>query len=352
MRLEMSDRPVGFGVIGVDHNHIYRMAQDMLANGARLRGWWTRTRPEPPGAGVEPFADTLRAADYRSLLDDPEIDLVLVCAIPAERAKLSMEAMQAGKDVVSDKPGATTLEDLGQLRATAAATGRFWSVNFSERYWVRAAVKAAEVIREGRIGEVIHTAGLGPHRGMFSRRQPWFFERDLGGGILCDIGAHQVDHFLFYTGSQQVQVVSAALGNFTLPEHPRFEDFGELLLQGERASGYARVDWLTPDAQPYPGDSRLTILGTKGAIEIRKYVDLGGRPGMDHLFVAYGGEFERVDCSSVKPHYAADILRDVRGRTSTAERPGHSFLVTELTLRAQAEARLLGHLAQGATSQS
>jgi predicted dehydrogenase len=340
----MTHPAVTFGVIGVDHNHIYRMAEDMIANGARFKGWWTRGRPEPPGGNSKPFPDELRAADHRALLDDPEIDLILVCAIPSERAQLAIAAMRAGKDVVSDKPGATTLEDLAELRRTAASTQRFWSINFSERYWVRAAIKAAEIISQGRIGAVIHTTGLGPHRGMFARRQPWFFERATGGGILCDIGAHQVDHFLFYTRSQHARVVSATLGNFTQPSHPSFEDFGEVLLQGEHASGYARVDWLTPDAQPYPGDSRLTLLGTEGMIEIRKYVDLGGKPGADHLLLAYGAEVQRVDCSGVKLHYAADILRDVRERTSTAEAPGHSFRVTELTLRAQSEAIGLGHL--------
>lgn len=358
----MAQHRVNFGVIGADHIHIYRMVEEMLASGGVFRGWWTRDKPESSGAGGfkgawsrderdaagaarKPFNGAQRLADYRTLLDDPDIELILVGAVPGERAELSIEAMEAGKDVVTDKPGVTTLQDLERLRLTASATGRFWSVNFSERYLIRATIKAAEIIGQGVIGEVIHTVGLGPHRGMLDRRRPWFFERASGGGILCDLASHQIDNFLFFTGSRHPRVVAASVGNFTRPEFPQFEDFGEVLLQGERASGYARVDWLTPDAQPYSSDSRLTILGTRGVIEIRKYVDLGGRPGGDHLFVVHGGECERIDCSHVPLRYFADISNDVRERTSTAESPSHSFLVSELTLRAQVNALQRGYLA-------
>lgn len=342
----MTNRPLAFGVIGADHNHIHRMAADLTASGAVCKGWWTRQEPETLGGTVRPFPGTPRVRDYRQLLDDPDVDVVLVAALPNERATLAIEAMRAGKDVMSDKPGATTLTDVERLRECIAATKRIWSVNFSERYWVRAVVKAAELVAQGVIGDVIHTAGLGPHRGRFGTRPPWFFERAQSGGVINDLASHQIDHFVYFTRSEDVRIVAASVANFTLPEQPEFEDFGEVFLQGERASGYARVDWLTPDGQTYFGDNRLTILGTLGTIEVRKYVDLAGRPGGDHLFVARGAENERVDCTHVSLPYVADFVRDVRERSSTAERPGHSLLVSEITVRAQEMARRLGHLAR------
>ncbi len=228
---------------------------------------------KPVTGALNPLPASLRCADYRSLLDNPAIDLVLIGAMPSERANLAVAALQAGKDVVADKPGATKLDDLARVRQASKAAARFWSVNFSERYNIRAAAKAAEIIDAGVIGKVIHTVGLGPHRGLFGSRQPWFFRRDTGGGILCDLASHQIDNFIHFTGSRQPRLVASSVSNFTRPDLPEFEDFGEVLLQSERASGYARVDWLTPDAQPYASDSRLTILGTLGSIEIRKYVD-------------------------------------------------------------------------------
>ena len=342
----MKPPAVSFGVIGADHNHIYIMTKHMIAAGGVFKGWWTRGEPIRSSGTADPLPASGRIADYRTLLSDPDIELILIGAMPNERASFAVEAMQAGKDVMVDKPGATTLEDLQRLRDCIAETGRIWSVSFSERYWVSAVIKAAEIVAQGTIGQVIHTVGLGPHRGLLDRRPPWFFEPEASGGILNDLASHQIDHFVFFTGSTDAQVVSANVGNFTCPDHPRFEDFGEVLLQSERASGYARVDWLTPDAQPYFGDNRLIVLGTEGMLEVRKYVDVGGKPGADHLLVVHGGVSERVDCSNVPLRYPSDIACDVRERSAMAERPGHSFLVTELAIRAQTMARRTGHLAR------
>ncbi|MEJ0084970.1 MAG: Gfo/Idh/MocA family oxidoreductase [Pseudomonadota bacterium] len=341
----MAQRPIGFGVIGADHIHIYRMAADMVAAGGVFKGWWTRNEPEPSARVFQAFPNASRLADYRTLLDDKSIDLILIGAMPGERAGFAIESMRAGKDVMTDKPGATTLEDLAQVRVTAAATGRFWSVAFSERYWVRAMLKAAELVEQGAIGQVIHTTGLGPHRGILGQRHPWFFRRESSGGILGDIASHQIDSFIHFTGSRAPRIVAASVGNFTRPDHPEFEDFGEVLLHGESASGYLRVDWLTPDGQPYSSDSRFTVLGTEGVVEVRKYVDLCGQPGTDHLLLVRGDQIERIDCSAVPIRYFTDIADDVRERSTSAERPGHSYLVTELALRAGQTAVRLGHLA-------
>jgi predicted dehydrogenase len=340
----MAQHPVGFGLIGVDHLHAYIMAKDLVAAGAVFKGWWTREQPadldEVFDGAVQPLPDALRVSDYRRLLDDPTIELILVGAMPNERARLAVESLRAGKDVVTDKPAVTALEDLEQLRRAVAETSRFWSVNYSERYTVRAVLKAAELVEQGAIGKVVHTVGLGPHRGKFGRRPPWFFERATSGGILNDLGSHQIDHFVYFTRSTQARVIAASVGNFTLPDRPDFEDVGEALLQGESASGYVRVDWLTPDAQPHFGDNRLLLLGTEGTIEIRKYVDIGGQQGANHLLIARGAESERIDCADVPLRYFKNILRDVRERRSSAEPPGHSLRVSELTLRAQSMARM------------
>ena len=58
-----------------------------------------------------------------------------------------------------------------------------------------------------------------------------------------------------------------------------------MLLRTGDVTGYIRVDWFTPEGLPDWGDGRLTILGTEGYIELRKYIDIGGAPGIDHLFL-------------------------------------------------------------------
>ncbi|MCP4315454.1 MAG: Gfo/Idh/MocA family oxidoreductase [Hyphomicrobiales bacterium] len=331
-------------VIGVDHRHIYGQLEGMLALGCTCKGWWTEGDPQPVAGFVERFPDVERVADRQVLIDDPEIDLVLIADIPARRADRAIEAMRTGKDVMTDKPGCTTMTQLEDIRKTVAETGRIWSIDFSERYEVPAVSKAAELVEQGAIGQVVQTVGLGPHRLNRAMRPDWFFEPDQFGGILCDIASHQVDQFLFFTGSKDAEIVSSSVGNFANPDNPGFEDFGEIVLRGDTGQGYIRVDWYTPDGLPTWGDGRLTILGTEGYIELRKYVDIAGRPGTDHLYLVNGSRCEYIDASSAPLRYFENLAADIRDRTETAMSQDHCFKVMEVAIKAQNAAARLGHL--------
>ena len=331
--------------IGLDHRHIYGQLAFMMAVGSRCAGWWTEGEPQTLPGFLKRFPDLPRVAEREALLDDPEVELVLIAAVPSDRAALAIEAMERGKDVMVDKPGCTSLEQLAALRDCVARTGRIWSVDFSERFEVRAVTRAAELIAAGAIGQVVQTVGLGPHRLNRHLRPDWFFQRERYGGILCDIASHQIDQFLFFTGSSEVEIIAARVGNFANPGDPELEDFGEILLSGDGGQGYARLDWYTADALPTWGDGRLTILGTEGTIELRKYVDVAGRPGIDHLFLVNGTRCEHVDCSDAPLPYFERFAADVRDRTETAMAQEHAFRVTELALKAQAQAARLGNLA-------
>jgi predicted dehydrogenase len=292
------------------------------------------------------FPQARRVADMRQILEDQTIAIVLSAAIPDERATVAMTAMRHGKDVMVDKPGVITLDDLAALRRTQRETGRIFSVCFSERFDKGAAVKAGELIAAGAIGRVVQTVGLGPHQLGNNPRPEWFFERRRYGGIIADIAAHQMDQFLFYTGSTEAEVVAAHIANYANPQHPELEDFGEILLRGNGGTGYVRVDWYTPKGLGIWGDGRITILGTEGYIELRKYIDIAGRPGGDHLFLVDGKETRYIDCAAVKLLYGPAFLRDVAERTQTAMSQAHCFLACELALKAEAMATRLGHLAQ------
>lgn len=334
--------PLTLGVIGIDHRHIYGQLEGMIELGCAAKGFWTDGDPQPLAGFVERFSDVARVADRRTLLDDPEIDMILMAGIPALRADLAIEAMEAGKDVMTDKPGCTTLEQLARIRACVARTGRIWSIDFSERFEVRAATRAAELVAAGAIGRVVQTVGLGPHRLNRASRPDWFFDDALYGGILTDIASHQIDQFLFFTGSTDAEVVAASVGNFANPGDPGLQDYGEILLRSDKGQGYIRVDWYTPDALPTWGDGRLTILGTEGYIELRKYVDVAGRPGTDHVFLVNGARCERIEASDAQLPYFAALMADVRDRTETAMPQEHCLKVMEVALRAQAAAVRLG----------
>lgn len=334
-------------VVGIDHRHIYGQLQGMLDVGCRCVGWWTEGEPQPVAGFVKRFPEIPRVADRRMLLDDPRVDLILIADIPSRRADRAIEAMRAGKDVMTDKPGCTTLEQLDNIRRTVADTGRIWSIDFSERFEVPAVQKAAQLVADGAIGRVVQTVGLGPHRLNRATRPTWFFDPACYGGVLCDIASHQIDQFLFFTGSDDAEIIAASVGNFANPDNPGLEDFGEILLHSERGRGYIRVDWYTPDALPTWGDGRLTLLGTEGTIELRKYVDIAGRPGTDHIFLVNGSVCEHIDGSAEPLRYFERLAADIRDRTETAMLQTHCFKVMELALLAQRKASRLGHLGNG-----
>lgn len=334
--------PIAFAAIGLDHRHIYEMVGRLLELGCRCKGFWTEGTPQPLAGFRERFPDIPRVEDRRRLLEDPEVRLVLTAAPNDERASIAIEAMRHGKDVMTDKPGCVSLDQLEALRRTQAETGRIWSVNFSERFEVRAVTRALELVRAGAVGEVVHTTGLGPHRLNRHLRPAWFFERPRYGGVLTDIGSHQCDQFLAFTGATEASVVAARVANLANPADPGLQDFGEAMLRAGRASGYFRVDWYTPDGLPTWGDGRLFVLGTEGYLELRKYVDIGGAPGVDHLFLVDRKGVRKIDCADAELPYYRLLVEDVLERSERAMPQAHAFAATELALRAQALAEAEG----------
>jgi len=333
--------PLKFGVIGIDHPHVYEQVGRLLDLECKCAGWYTEGEPRTLEGFRRQFPQLARVEDQRRLFEDSTVALIVTAAVPNLRAGIAVAAMQHGKDVMSDKPGCTTHEHLDEVRRAHTATRRMWSVTFSERFAVRALTRAAELIAKGTIGRVVQTVGLGPHRLNRLQRPAWFFERARYGGILCDLASHQIDQFLFLTGSIDATVVASAVANYANPDCPELEDFGEVLLRSDRATAYARVDWYTPDGLPTWGDGRLTILGTEGFIEIRKYVDLAGRDGTDHLFLVTRDATQYVSCTDAPLPYYPNLVRDVLDRTETAMSQAHCFKVMELALTAQAAAARL-----------
>jgi len=338
---------VRFAAVGLDHAHIFGQISALLGQGAEFVGMSSAHASEPVFTGARDRWPDVPVADADRWLEDPTLDLIVTAAVPVERAGIAVAALRAGKDVMADKPGCTSAEQLAQIRSAVAESDRFWSVTFSERFEVPAVTRAGQLVRDGRIGRVVQTLGLGPHRvGSHvpggGGRPDWFWDPDRYGGILTDIASHQIDQFLWLTGSERADVVASTVGNFAHPDRLRFQDFGEVMLRSDTAQGYVRCDWYTPDGLATWGDGRLFVLGTEGYLELRKYVDIAGRPGGNHLLVvdAEGTRYE--DCSQVPLSYYPDIIRDVRERTRTACPQEHTFEATRLALLAQQRATVRG----------
>ena len=329
-----------FAAIGLNHGHIYGQTDCMIEAGCELAAYFAPEDDLALGYGTR-YPKARRVADERAILEDPGIKLVVGAGIPDERAPMAVRAMRHGKDVMLDKPGATSLAQLAELRRVRAETGRILAICFGEHVLQRATVEAGRLVQAGAIGRVIQTLGVGPHRLRPESRPPWFFECARSGGILGDIGAHQAEQFLFFTGSAEAEVVASQVGNFAHPETPELEDFGDMVLRGPAATGYVRLDWFTPDGLGTWGDGRYLILGTGGYIELRKYIDVAGRPGGDHLFLVDREGTRYVDCKHVPLPYGARLRDDVLDRTETAMPQARTFLATELALTAQANATVI-----------
>jgi hypothetical protein len=132
--------------------------------------------------------------------------------------------------------------------------------------------------------------------------------------------------------------VAAQTGNLHHPDKPKFEDFGDMIATGNGGTGYVRVDWFTPDGLPTWGDGRLFLLGTEGYIELRKYVDIAGRPGGNHLLVCDKKGVEYIDCSKVHLPFGPQFVADIVERSSIAQDQDQALLAAELVLTAQKNA--------------
>lgn len=329
---------IRFSVIGINHDHINSQIGAVIRGGGQFISFYAK-EPELAAKFAQRYPQVKLARNEKEILEDDSIKLIVSAAIPEDRAPLGIQVMRHGKDYMSDKPGITTLEQLAQVRRVQKETRRIYSIMYSERFENAATVKAGTLVKAGAIGKVVQTVGLGPHRMNVAARPEWFFHRNRFGGIICDIGSHQADQFLFFTGSTRGDVVASQVGNVHHPQYPEFEDFGDVVLRGDAGMGYIRVDWFTPDGLSTWGDGRLTILGTDGFIEIRKNVDIAGRPGGSHLFLVDKKETRYIDCSKEPLPYGEQLVDDILNRTETAMPQEHCFLATELVLKAQKQAQ-------------
>jgi predicted dehydrogenase len=334
---------IKFAVIGLDHNHIIGMTAAVQRGGGELVSVYASN----PGAVADfqnRFGNVKIARSEDEILNDPSIKLVAAAPIPDQRAPLGIRVMRHGKDYLSDKPAIITLDQLAEVRTAIKETGRIFAIMYSERLEVKAAVKAGQLVKAGAIGRVVQTVNLAPHQinqPNSSARPDWFWDAARYGGILCDIGSHQADQFLYFTGSTVADVTASQIANVNHQDKPKFQDFGDMMLHGNGGAGYVRVDWFTPDGVGTWGDGRLFVLGTEGYIELRKYVDIAGRKGGNHLFIVDQKQARYIDCSNVVLSFGPQFVSDIVNRTHVAQDQEQALLATELVLKAQKNAQKL-----------
>jgi predicted dehydrogenase len=326
------------GAVGLDHGHIYGMCNGLAEAGATVALVWD-SDPEKVKKFLQQYPSAVPAGSAEEVYRSPAVKLIATAAIPSDRAGIAVEAMRHGKHAFSDKPGAVSQEQLEELREVTTKTGMRYAIYFSERLHVAAATYADELLKQGKIGRVIQVMVLGPHRLNAATRPGWFFDTSRFGGILTDIGSHQIDQILYYAGASDARIVHSRVANYATRQYPDFEDFGDALLQCDNgATGYFRVDWFTPDGLSAWGDGRTIILGTEGYIELRKYVDLARHDRGDYVYMSNKeGEF-CFDAEQAGYPFFGRFIRDCLDGTHHAIGQDYTFKVMELAITAEKHA--------------
>jgi predicted dehydrogenase len=331
-----------FAAVGLDHGHIYGMCNGLREAGGELVAVYD---PDPQKllAFTQVYPGVRSARSEQELLDDPTLRLIASAAIPCERGPLGERVMDHGKDFFSDKPPFTSLEQLAAAKLKVRETGRKHAVYYAERLHVEAAVHAGRLIEQGAIGRVLSIVGFGPHRLNAAARPAWFWDKRRNGGILCDIGSHQVEQFLAWSGARSARLVHSKVANYRA-EHPDFEDYGDASFVADNgATHFMRLDWYTPSGLGAWGDGRSFITGTEGTLELRKYLDVARDPEGDQLYLVDQYSEQRIPVrGKVGFPFFGQLILDCLNRTELAMSQEHAFLAIELALTAQLNALRVG----------
>ncbi len=325
-----------FAASHFDHGHIYGQIEGLASAGGVLKAIYEPDAKRLAGM-LKAHPQAKVVSDFREILDDPEVQLVTSAAIPNLRCGVGLQVMDAGKDYLTDKSPFTTLDQLAAVRAKVEETGRKYMVCYSERLGSEAGWHAGELLREGVIGRVLQVLNLAPHNLTPERRPEWFFKKECYGGILTDIGSHQFEQFLTYAGATDGTVNFARVDNIGNPGAPELEDFGEASLTLDTgASAYCRLDWFNPKGSKVWGDGRTFVLGTKGYMEIRKYIDLLHSPVGNRILLVNDEDSVEIECQGkVGFPYFGKLILDCLNRSENAMTQAHAFKAAELSMLAQ-----------------
>lgn len=253
-------------VLGTAHPHVMHVAKEAQeVSGAK----WIGVYDEDP-ARLKAASEQLKIPAFGDLgeLLAKNPKLVLIGAVPSDRATLAERALRSGASALVDKPLALHGDDLAKVRRAAGETGNRVVVLYPYRGHplVRAARRA---FVEGRIGRLVRIFAVGPHKVNAPTRPDWFWRPRHNGGIFVDIGSHHID-FCCWMANAAPEWVCANQGNFDQPNHPEFKDYGQAQLRfPSGVLAQVEVDWLNPVSMRNFGDTRFWLLGTRGKIELR-----------------------------------------------------------------------------------
>lgn len=264
--------------------------------------------------------------DYRKMLDEAKPDVVSVCMPLYRNAEVSIEAARRGIHILSEKPLATTLTDLENLRKVIEKAG----VRICAMFPMRTTPPfqaVRNVVLQGRIGRPILAFAQKSYP--FGRRDDFFRRRETYGGTLAWVAIHALE-FVSYCVGRDYARAAAVQSNESLAGYPGCEDHGGILLEF-RGGGHAIIsfDYLRPKADGSArrhGDDRLRIAGTEGIVEV---IEEGTR-----VILMTATDVQEIPLPPPRD-LLGDFVASIQGGSRCIVTPEDSFRITEVALKAR-----------------
>ena len=233
---------------------------------------------EDPGKRAELEGSEIQIThdNYDRMLSEVPCDIVACGDYYGIRGERLIQAMEAGRHVVGDKPLCTSLDELARIEALAQSKGLRVGCML-DLAQAGPLVTLRRMVRDGAIGEVHAIMFQGQHPLMYGLRPDWYFEPGKHGGTINDIAIHGIDFLPVLTGFPIVEVVAARAWNARLKQHPEFQDAAMFMLRLENgATALGDVSYLASDQHGYnmPNYWRFTVSGSEGVIEAGPKLDV------------------------------------------------------------------------------
>ncbi|MCG9129967.1 Gfo/Idh/MocA family oxidoreductase [Candidatus Poribacteria bacterium] len=213
-------------------------------------------------------------SDHREMLENNEIDAVSVCLPNFLHAPIAIDALNAGKHVLCEKPPAKSAEEAKEMADTAEKNGKTLMYALVQRFGGSSQV-LKQMVQDGELGDVYFgKAGYVRRRGIPIGKGGWFVDKDRsGGGALIDIGVHALDCVWWLMGSPKpVQVMGAAYSHFAhhVPKDVKYDvddaTFAHILFENG-ATVVLESTW----ALNLPGGNYIRIAGTKAGATLNPF---------------------------------------------------------------------------------
>ncbi len=272
-------------------------------------------------------------------MEDPSVDIAAIGDYYGIRGERIIDALKAGKHVITDKPVCTRPEELETISALCHNSNLRLGCMLSLRF-DRAVRTAADIVQSGSLGEIHDIVFTGQHPLNYAVRPKWYFEPGKHGGTINDIAVHGLDAVKLITGLEINKILCARQWNAFAAKDPGFRDCAQFMLRYANGAGLcADVSYSSPSPAGYslPGYWRFSFYGSKGWLEFRA--------GDPLLSIALDGD-KCVRTIDAEPHEGSclsDLILDIRGK--------ECFFGTDSVLKASKDALSLQRFADIALNQ-